>query len=384
MALRTMVVIGTRPEAIKLAPVVQELKRFPEQFEVQLVATGQHREMLDQVMEVFRLEPDHDLDIMIPRQSLSQITTRALMGMEEVLKAEQPDLVIVEGDTTTVFAVGLVGFYYRIPVAHVEAGLRTDDKYQPFPEEINRRLTGVLADLHFAPTPGAKQNLLNEGTDPNRIFVTGNTVIDALLWAAEQEATIALPGLEWLEGYQGRIMLVTAHRRENWGEPLEMACQGIAELLDKFPDLRAIYAVHRNPVVQEIAEAQLGKVERAYLIDPPDYLTFVNLMKQSTLILTDSGGVQEEAPSLGVPILILREVTERPEAVAAGAARLVGTDREAIVSAASELLSDEETYGKMAQAVNPYGDGRASSRIREALLFHFGMSKDRPEEFEGQ
>lgn len=378
MPLTVVTVFGTRPEAVKMAPVVRALQQ-DDCFDVKVVVTAQHREMLDQVMTQFSLTSDCDLDIMLPQQTLTQITTRALEGLERVYAEMQPDIVLAQGDTTTVFAAALAAFYARVPFGHVEAGLRTGQKYSPYPEEMNRRLAGVLTDLHFAPTPESRDNLLAERVPASQVFVTGNTVTDALLWAAQ--GTAISPGLQWVEEIPGPLVLVTAHRRENWGAPLEQACAGMRDLLDRVPAAHLVYAIHRNPVVRDIAHAVLDGHPRVHLIEPPDYFDFVQLMKRARLILTDSGGIQEEAPSLGVPVLVLRESTERPEAVTAGVARLVGTDRAAIAAMGAELLTSAEAHAAMARAANPYGDGRASARIAGILKAHFGLAQAMPEEF---
>jgi UDP-N-acetylglucosamine 2-epimerase (non-hydrolysing) len=362
-----MVIFGTRPEAIKLAPVIAALRGRPDVFETRVAVTAQHREMLDQVLECFGVEPDYDLDIMEHGQSLSDITSRVLCGVEPLLANERPDIVLVQGDTTTVFAAALAAFYQQIPVGHVEAGLRTDDKYNPFPEEINRRLASVLADLHFAPTPAARDRLLAEGVAAGRVFVTGNTVIDALLWVLQMPFQFKGDELGWLQGYGGRLVLVTAHRRENLGEPLRRICKALRALPEAFDDVAVVYALHRNPAVREVAREVLGGAPRVRLVEPPEYVTFVNLMKRATLVITDSGGLQEEAPSLGVPVLVVRETTERPEGVEAGCTRLVGTQTETIVAEASRLLRDPEAYQAMARVANPYGDGKAAGRICDAL-----------------
>ncbi|HEY3376468.1 MAG TPA: UDP-N-acetylglucosamine 2-epimerase (non-hydrolyzing) [Armatimonadota bacterium] len=378
MPLKVVTVFGTRPEAVKMAPVVRALQQDAA-FDVKVIVTAQHREMLDQVMRQFGLTSDVDLDIMSPRQTLTQITTRALTGLETVYADIQPDLVLAQGDTTTVFAAALAAFYARIPFGHVEAGLRTGDKYSPYPEEMNRRLAGVLTDLHFAPTASSRDNLLAERVPADRVFVTGNTVIDALLWAAE--SSVISPALSWVDELTGPLILVTAHRRENWGEPLRQACLGMLDLLERVPEATLVYAVHRNPVVRETAQAVLGAHPRVRLIDPPDYFDFIQLMKRARLILTDSGGIQEEAPSLGVPVLVLRESTERPEAVAAGVGKLLGTDRAKIADMGTLLLTDAQAHAAMAHAANPYGDGRASERIAAIIKAHFGITSCLPDEF---
>lgn len=364
---RVLVVFGTRPEAIKMAPVVQRLRERDAEFETLVAVTAQHREMLDQVLGLFRIVPDHDLDIMVSGQTLTEITTRALTGLAPLMESVRPDAVLVQGDTTTTFAAALSAFYHHIPVGHVEAGLRTYDLARPFPEEANRSLTTRITRWHFAPTGLAQAHLLREGVDPSSVHVTGNTVVDALL------ETVAKPYI-FREGAVARalasgrrIVLVTAHRRENWGEPYRNICHAVADLVERFADIHVLFATHRNPIVADVAHEILGGVERVDLLGPLDYLPFVRLMDASTLILSDSGGVQEEAPTLGKPVLVLREVTERPEALDAGVVRLVGTDRATIVSAASVLLGDPREYAVMAQRANPFGDGHAAERIADIL-----------------
>lgn len=367
-AKKVMLVFGTRPEAIKMAPVVQALKRR-DSLLCQVVVTAQHREMLDQVLTLFNIEPDFDLDLMKPGQSLSEITTRALSGLERVIRQEAPDLVLVHGDTTTTFVASLAAFYAKVPVGHVEAGLRTNNKYSPFPEEMNRKLTGVLADWHFAPTRTARNNLLQEGVDPERVFVTGNTVIDALLTTVRPAYNFRDPELAAiLAREQGRRMiLVTTHRRENLGEPMRQIYQALAQILSEFPDTCIIFPVHKNPQVRVVVEEVLGGNPRVYLVEPMDYEPFVNLMNQAHVILTDSGGIQEEAPSLGKPVLVVRDTTERPEAVEAGTVSLVGTAYDHVLAELRRLLTDEQAYREMAQATNPYGDGQAAERIAEII-----------------
>jgi len=363
--LTVMPIFGTRPEAVKMAPVIRELMRFPEKVRVVTVVTAQHREMLDQVLAVFDIRPDVDLDIMAPNQTLSQITTRALSGLDPVISRRRPDIVLVQGDTTTVFAASLAAFYHKVAVGHVEAGLRTHDKYDPFPEEMMRRLTGQIADLHFAPTELSRENLLKGGVPDGNIFVTGNTVIDALLSVAS-----SLPDPE---PTGRRTILLTAHRRENLGEPMRQVFLALSDILDRFPDVDLVYPMHRNPKVREVAQEVFGGHPRVTLTEPPDYAPFIGLMKAATLIITDSGGVQEEAPSLGKPVLVVRKTTERPEGVDAGTVKLVGVEREAVREEAVRLLSDPSAYERMAHAKNPYGDGKAAIRIREALFQRFGV-----------
>ncbi len=357
---KVMVVFGTRPEAIKMAPVIKELKKVKD-INTIVCVTAQHREMLDQVLTLFKIKPDYDLDLMKEKQDLFTITAGVLGGMKTILEKEQPDLVLVHGDTTTTFAAALAAFYLRIPVGHVEAGLRTRNKYSPFPEEINRTLTGRLAELHFAPTDTSRENLLAESTAQFKIWVTGNTVIDALLDTVRDDYSFA-PELAEIDLHK-RILLVTTHRRENWGEPMRQIYQALIDLVDQFPDVEVVFPVHKNPVVRDVALEMLGQKERFHLIEPLDYEPFANLMNRCYLVLTDSGGLQEEAPSLGKPVLVLRDTTERPEAVQAGTVKLTGTNRQRIYQAAYTLLSDPAAYEKMARAINPYGDGKAARRI---------------------
>ncbi len=374
---RVMSVFGTRPEAIKMAPVVAELKETPG-IESLVLVTAQHREMLDQVLEHFRITPDHDLNIMQAGQSLTDITIRALEGTFEVFGRARPDLVLVHGDTTTTFAAALAAFYHQIPVGHVEAGLRTRNKRAPFPEEINRHLTGVLADLHFAPTEVARENLLSEGVPADRIWVTGNTAIDALLRTVREGYRFRSETLNRLDLRGRRMLLVEAHRRENWGEPMERICLALREIVRRHPDVELVYSVHRNPRVAEVVTRLLGGEERVRLLDPMPYPDWANLMARAHLIITDSGGLQEEAPSLGKPVILLRDTTERPEAVAAGTVRQVGTDFDRIVESVTSLLRDEAEYARMARASNPYGDGRAARRIADIIAFQWKLTLELP------
>ncbi|OYT74903.1 MAG: UDP-N-acetylglucosamine 2-epimerase (non-hydrolyzing) [Armatimonadetes bacterium JP3_11] len=366
-SIRVAVVCGTRPDAIKMAPVVHALRRH-ERFEVRLIATGQHREMLDQVLRLFGLRPDADLSIMTTHQTLTEITLRALEGLDRLLRESPVDVVLAQGDTTTTFVAALAAFYHKIPFGHVEAGLRTYDKYQPFPEEMNRRLTAPIAEFHFAPTETARRNLLQEHIPAERIWVTGNTGIDAVLWVANQPYEADDPMLQRALAHTGRLILLTTHRRENWGAPMANIARAARTLLDRFDDLILLLPMHRNPRVRETLLEILGDHPRALLTEPLDYAPFVHAMRRADLILTDSGGVQEEAPAFGKPILVLRSTTERPEGVEAGAAKLVGTDTERIVAEATRLLTDPDAYAQMARAVNPYGDGHAAERIRDILL----------------
>ena len=363
---KVMVVFGTRPEAIKMAPVVQALQG---RLRCQVAVTAQHREMLDQVLHLFGIKPDFDLNLMKPGQTLTSITTSALTGLGEVFESEHPDLVLVHGDTTTTFVAALAAFYAQIRVGHVEAGLRTGNKYSPFPEEMNRKLTGALADLHFAPTQTARNNLLKEGVSPNSIYVTGNTVIDALLATVQEHYEFADPEIEKIlaEEKGRRMIMVTTHRRENLGEPMRQIYHALETVLAEFPDTYVLFPVHRNPKVREVVNEVLGVHPRVHLIEPLDYEPFVNLMARSYIILTDSGGIQEEAPSLGKPVLVVRDTTERPEAVDAGTVSLVGTSYEGVVAELERLLRDRTAYEAMAMAVNPYGDGHASKRIAQIV-----------------
>ncbi len=367
---RITIVAGTRPEGIKLAPLVAELRRQPERCEVRLVSTGQHREMLAQVLELFALKPDLDLDLMRPGQDLYDVTSRALLGLRDELRDHRPDWLVVQGDTTTVFAAALAAFYERVPVAHVEAGLRSGDLYSPFPEEANRKLTDQLTRIFFAPTEPARRALLAEGFPAAAIHVTGNTVIDALLHARAivERTPPPIPGLDERALAGKRIVLVTGHRRESFGETFEGICRALRRLVEARPDVAVVYPVHLNPNVRAPVARLLGGVAGIQLLEPLSYLPFVSLMVRAHLVLTDSGGLQEEAPSLARPVLVMRDVTERPEGIAAGVARLVGTTEEGILAGALALLDDPAQYAAMATGANPYGDGRASARIAELLL----------------
>ncbi len=378
--MKVLVVFGTRPEAIKMAPLVKLLQK-DDALDCRVAVTAQHREMLDQVLRLFDIRPDHDLNIMRAGQTLFDITARAIEGLKPVLEKEQPDLVLVHGDTSTTFAAALAAYYLQIPVGHVEAGLRTGNRYSPFPEEMNRRLTGGLASWHFAPTAGARENLLREGVDPGRIFVTGNTVIDALLATVRPEYRFDDPLLDGMDFQRHRVLLVTTHRRENLGAPMRDIYLALRDIMEQFSDVRVIFPVHKNPAVRSVADEVLGGSARVRLLEPLDYEPFANLMSRCHLVLTDSGGLQEEAPSLGKPVLVLRDTTERPEAVDAGTVRLVGTDRAAIRAEAWRLLGDADYYRAMSEAVNPYGDGMACGRIAQAVKYAFHLSVSRPREF---
>jgi UDP-N-acetylglucosamine 2-epimerase (non-hydrolysing) len=375
------VVFGTRPDTIKLAPVILELKKHPGDFQVVTIATAQHREMLDQVLEVFAIVPEYDLNVMKPQQSLAEITRNVIDALDRVLEKEAPAMVLVQGDTTTTFVGALAAFYRNIPVGHVEAGLRTYDRAHPFPEEINRRLTSSLADLHCAPTATSRRALLREHIDPRTVFITGNTVIDALRIAVRKEHVFSVPELNRVAGLHRRILLVTMHRRENWGEPMASAARALRRIVETHGDLHLVFPVHLNPRVRDVVNPVLGGLPNVSLIEPLDYLDFVNIMARSTLIITDSGGVQEEGPSLAKPILVLREVTERPEAVQFGTVKLAGLDEERIYRHAHRLLSDRRAYEAMANAVNPYGDGHAARRTVQIIRHYFRFSRTLPKEF---
>lgn len=377
--MKVMTIFGTRPEAIKMAPVIQELRRHPE-IETKVCVTAQHREMLDQVMDLFHLKADYDLNIMAQGQTLYDITGRVLRGLQEVFAKERPDCVLVHGDTTTTFTAALAAFYAQIPVGHVEAGLRTGNLLSPFPEEANRQLTGVLARYHFAPTETARANLLRENKKGENLYVVGNTVIDALLATVKKDYTFEDKEIEQIEEHK-RVILVTTHRRENLGAPMHHVYRALRRLVDDIPDTEIVFPVHRNPLVREAVAEELEGHDRIHLVEPMEYEPFTNLMARSAIVLTDSGGIQEEAPSLGKPVLVLRDTTERPEAVEAGTVALVGTDEEAIYETAHRLLTDEAAYRQMAEAVNPYGDGKAAARIAGWLLYNAGLADEAPDHF---
>lgn len=360
---KVMLVFGTRPEAIKMCPLVNELKSRSE-LETIVCVTGQHRQMLDQVLEAFSVKPDYDLSIMKERQTLFDVTTNILNSIKAVLEKEQPDVVLVHGDTSTTFVTALACFYLQIPVGHVEAGLRTYNIYSPYPEEFNRQAVGIVSQFNFAPTELSRDNLVREGKDESKIYITGNTAIDALKTTVKEDYTH--PELEWAEG--SRLIMITAHRRENLGEPMKNMFRAIRRVMDENPDVKAIYPIHMNPVVRETANAILGDDERIHIIEPLEVLDFHNFLNKSYLILTDSGGIQEEAPSLGKPVLVMRDTTERPEGIKAGTLKLVGTEEETIYNEFTKLLTDKAEYDKMSQASNPYGDGFACKRIADILI----------------
>ncbi len=373
---KIMTIFGTRPEAIKMAPLVLEMKK-DEDIEPVVVVTAQHREMLDQVLTTFDITPDYDLNIMKAGQTLSEVTGRVINGLESVIKEVKPDMILVHGDTTTTFAGSLAAFYNEVDIGHVEAGLRTHNKYSPFPEEANRQMTGVLADLHFSPTEDARQNLLNEAKDDTKISVTGNTAIDALATTVDENYHSDI-----IEKHKdNKVVLLTAHRRENIGQPMHNIFGAVRQIVDEFEDVTVVYPMHKNPKVREIAQEYLGNHDRVELIEPLDVLDFHNFAARSHLILTDSGGVQEEAPSLGKPVLVLRDTTERPEGVKAGTLKLAGVEQENIYNMTKELLTDEKLYNEMSQTQNPYGDGEASRRICDNIKYYYGITKEKPISF---
>lgn len=376
---KIITIFGTRPEAIKMAPLVKELEKR-EQIESKVCVTAQHREMLDQVLELFNIKPDFDLNIMETKQTLTGITNKVLEGLEEVFKEEKPDMILVHGDTTTTFAGSLAAFYQQIKVGHVEAGLRTFNKYFPFPEEMNRKLTGSLADLHFAPTKGSKENLLKEGIEESGIYITGNTVIDAMKHTVEENYIFENDELNNID-FSKKIIMITAHRRENWGEGIQNICIALNKIVEENSDVELVYLVHLNPVVKDVVFERLGGKERIHLLSPLDTKETHNLMNKSFMVMTDSGGLQEEAPHLGKPVLVLRDVTERPEAVEAGTVKLVGTDIDQIVNEANKLLRNPDEYSEMSRSINPYGDGIASKRIVDAIFKYFDLSSREVEEY---
>lgn len=383
--LNVISIFGTRPEAIKMAPLVKQLEKDP-YINARVCVTAQHREMLDSVLTLFGIEPWKDLNIMKHGQTITDITIRTLAGLQEILREAKPDYVLVHGDTTTTFVASLAAFYEKIPVGHVEAGLRTGNIYSPYPEEMNRRLTSTLATLHFSPTKENREMLLRENIPADRVFVTGNTVIDALLTVVQPSYDFQDPLLNKMAAEKNShpLIVMTCHRRENWGQPMEQIFQAAAHLARQYPNHRVVYPVHMNPAIVQLAEKILGQEKNIYLIEPLDYAPFANLLASATLILTDSGGIQEEAPALGKPILVMRTETERPEAVKAGTVKVVGVEKEDIIREASELLDDPQAYEAMAHAVNPYGDGHASRRIVEALLYAAGKKATPPEQWQGE
>lgn len=377
--IKVMTIFGTRPEAIKMAPLVNELKR-DEDIEDIVCVTAQHRQMLDQVLDIFGIVPDYDLNVMKDRQTLPQITSSVLQGIVEVIEKAKPDMILVHGDTTTTFAGALAGFYSKVKIGHVEAGLRTYDKYSPFPEEMNRKLVGSMADLHFCPTENNKNNLLKENIPGDGIYITGNTVIDALKTTVSDSYEFETPELKEID-FSKKVIVLTAHRRENLGEPMENIFRAVKKIAEEYEDVEIVYPVHLNPLVREPANRILGEVTNVHLIEPLDVQELHNLMDRAYLVMTDSGGLQEEAPALGKPVLVLRQETERPEAVNAGTVKMAGTNTEEIYRLAKMLLDNKEEYEKMNKAANPYGDGKASSRIVQAIKFYFGVASEPPIEF---
>lgn len=377
---KVLSIFGTRPEAIKMAPIIKEMEKN-DKIEQEVCVTAQHREMLDQVLEIFDIKPDYDLNIMTQNQTLTGITINALKGLEEILKKSNPDLILVHGDTTTTFVGCLSAFYSKIKIGHVEAGLRTYNKYEPFPEEMNRKLTGAMADLHFAPTDISKNNLLKENISEEGIFITGNSSVDCVKTTVEKEYKFNCKELNNINFNEKKVITMTAHRRENLGEPLENICSAILEIVERNEDVEVVYAVHFNPLVREVANRILGNNKRIHLIDPIDMKDMHNLIDRSYMIMTDSGGLQEEVPSLKKPVLVLRNVTERSEGVLAGVLKLAGTEKENIVKLAQELLDNKEEYEKMVNSKNPFGDGFASERIVKAILYYFGIEKEKPKNF---
>ena len=378
--IKVLSIFGTRPEAIKMAPIIKEMGKNPN-IEQEVCVTAQHREMLDQVLNIFDIKPNYDLDIMTQNQTLTSITINALKGLEEILNEANPDLILVHGDTTTTFVGSLAAFYSKIKIGHIEAGLRTYNKYEPFPEEMNRKLTGAMADLHFAPTITSQENLLKENISKNSIFITGNTSVDCVKTTIEKNYTFTCQKLNKIDFKNNKIITMTAHRRENLGTPLENICEAVLELVQKNENVEVVYAVHFNPKVKEVANRILGNNSKIHLIDPIDMKDMHNLIERSYMVMTDSGGLQEEVPSLKKPVLVLRNVTERPEGVSSGVLKLAGISKQNIVSLAQELLDNEKEYQKMINSKNPFGDGFASKRIVQAILYYFGIEKQKPEDF---
>jgi len=382
--IKLALIFGTRPETIKMFPIISEMKKYPEFIDYKILLSGQHREMLDQMLTAFHIQSDYDLKIMKKDQSLSQIFSKSVNGIEKILTKERPDMVLVQGDTTTTFAGAVAAFFQKIKIAHIEAGLRTNNKYYPFPEEMNRHLTSVLADLHFAPTEKSCMNLLSEGTSREKIFISGNTVIDALFSVVKKNYSFKEEALKNKDLFKNKIILITMHRRENWGKPLKNICQALIRILEDNPDTSVIFPMHKNPRIREAVNNILKNKKRMILLDTLDYKDMINLISKSSIILTDSGGVQEEAPSLGKPILVLRNETERPEALAAGVVKLVGTNGDKIVEKVNELLTNKDKYLEMVKNINPYGDGKASERIVKKILNHFNLISQSPIEFKAK
>jgi UDP-N-acetylglucosamine 2-epimerase (non-hydrolysing) len=382
--IKIAIIFGTRPETIKMFPIISEIKKYPHLIDYRIIVSGQHREMLDQMLKIFQINSDYDLDIMEQGQSLSNITNNSLLGIEKILIKEKSSMVLVQGDTTTTFTGALAAFYQKIKIGHIEAGLRTNNKYYPFPEEINRHLTSVLTDLHFTPTRQSCNNLLSEGVKREDIFISGNTVIDSLLLMIKENHIFREPLLKDKKIFEKKIILVTMHRRENWGEPLKEVCQTINKIIDKHIDISVIFPLHKNPEIRRNVKEILENKKDILLLDALDYDDMVNLMSRSYLILTDSGGIQEESPSLGKPVLVLRDETERPEAVEAGVVKLVGTDKERVYNEVETLLNSRDKYMEMSKSINPYGDGKASERIVKKILYYFNLIEKAPDEFKAK
>ncbi|WP_317366913.1 non-hydrolyzing UDP-N-acetylglucosamine 2-epimerase [uncultured Tyzzerella sp.] len=378
--IKVLSIFGTRPEAIKMAPIIKEMEKC-EHIHQEVCVTAQHREMLDQVLNIFNIKPDYDLNIMTQNQTLTGITVNALKGLEDILEKANPDIILVHGDTTTTFVGSLAAFYKKIKIGHVEAGLRTYNKYEPFPEEMNRKLTGAMADLHFSPTQLSKENLLKENIAENSIFITGNTSVDCVKTTVDKNYTFSCDVLNNIDYTNKKVITMTAHRRENLGEPLENICSAVLKLVQDNEDVEVVYAVHFNPLVREVANRILGDNSRIHLIDPVDMTDMHNLVDRSYMVMTDSGGLQEEVPSLKKPVLVLRNVTERPEGVTAGVLKLAGTEKDNIISLATELLNNKDLYNTMVDSKNPFGDGLASKRIVDAILYHFNKTDKKPENF---
>ena len=382
--LKIAIIFGTRPETIKMFPIISEIKKYPNIIDYRIIVSAQHREMLDQMLEVFQIKSDYDLNIMEQNQSLSNITNNCLLGIEKILKKEKPSIVLVQGDTTTTFTGALAAFYQKIKIGHIEAGLRTHNKYYPFPEETNRHLTSVLADFHFTPTKKSCENLLSEGVKREDIFVSGNTVIDSMLLMIKENYIFREPPLKDKKIFDKKTILVTMHRRENWGEPLKTTCRAINKIIDEHSDVSVIFPLHKNPEIRRIVKGILQNRKNILLLDTLDYDDMINLMSKSYIILTDSGGIQEEAPSLGKPVLVLRDETERPEAVKAGVVKLIGTSEKKICSEADLLLNNREKYMEMSKSINPYGDGKASEKIVKKILYNFNLIDQSPDEFKAK
>lgn len=378
------IIFGTRPETIKMFPIISEINKYPHLLNCRIIISGQHREMLDQMLEIFQITPDYDLNIMEQGQSLSSITKNSLLGIEKILKKERPSMVLVQGDTTTTFTGALAAFYQKIKIGHIEAGLRTNNKYYPFPEEINRHLTSVLVDLHFAPTKQSSKNLLSEGVKREDVFISGNTVIDSLFLMIKEKYIFREPLLKNKKIFEKNIILVTMHRRENWGEPLRKTCRAIIKIIGEYPDVSVIFPLHKNPEIRKNVKEILQNKKDILLLDTLDYDDMINLMSKSYIILTDSGGIQEEGPSLGKPVLVLRDETERPEAVEAGVVKMIGTNEEKVYREVVILLDSKDKYREMSKNINPYGDGRASERIVKKILYNFNLINQSPDEFKAK